>query len=81
LIHLGPKEFSARLLHGMFVGLSSAGNVKGFGVIVRVAHDRITVKTKCADFDTVLLSNVRLSRDMRRQYQIPLFVDVDRRSE
>ena len=81
LIHLGPKEFPARLLHGMFVGLSSAGNVMGFGVIVRVAYDRITVKTKCTDFDTVSLSNVRLSRDMRRQYQITLFVDVDRRSE
>ena len=81
LIHLGSKQFPARLLHGMFVGLSSAGNVKGFGVVVRVGHDRITLKTKCTGFDTVLLSNVRLSRDMKRQYQIPLFVDADSRSE
>ncbi len=81
LTRLGSKEFPARLLHGMFVGLSKAGNVEGFGVIVRVAYDRIIVKTKSADFDTVLLSNVRLSRDMKRQYQIPLFVDGDSRSE
>lgn len=81
LIRLGSNEFPARILHGMFVGLSKAGNVEGFGVMLRVAYDRITVKTKSADFDTILLSNVRLSRDMKRQYQIPLFVDADTRSE
>jgi len=81
LIRLGSKELPARHLYGMFVGLSKAGNVEGFGVIVRVAHDRITVKTKSPDFDAVLLSNMRLSRDMKRQYQIPLFVDADSRSE
>ena len=81
LSRLGSKEFPTRFLHGMFVGLSSGGNVKGFGIIIRVAYDDMTVKAGDDDFDTVLLSNVRLSRDMKRQYQIPLFVDMGRRSE
>jgi polynucleotide 5'-hydroxyl-kinase GRC3/NOL9 len=81
LIRLGSKEFLPRLLHGMFVGLSKAGNVKGFGAIVHVANDKIIIKAKSGDFDTVLLSNVRLSSDMKRQYQIPLFVDAHSRSK
>ena len=82
LARLGSAKFPARFLHGMFVGLSSAGNVKGFGIIVKVAYSRMTVKAQCnGDFDTVLLSTVRLSRDMKHEYQIPLVVNANHRSE
>jgi len=82
LIRLGSAKFPARFLHGMFVGLSNAGNVKGFGIIVKVAYSRMTVKAQYeGDFDTVLLSTVRLSRDMRHEYQLPLVVNAKHRSE
>ena len=82
LISLGSAKFPARFLHGMFVGLSSAGNVKGFGVIVKVAYGRMTVKAQYkGDFDTILLSTIRLSRDMRHEYQIPLVMNAEHRSE
>ena len=70
-IRLGPAEFPARFLNGMFVGLYKAGDIRGFGIIVKMGHDTITAKAQSKDFDTVLLSNVRLSRNMRRQYRIP----------
>jgi polynucleotide 5'-hydroxyl-kinase GRC3/NOL9 len=82
LIRLGPTKIPARFLHGMFVGLGSAGNVKGFGIIVKVAYGRMTIRVQYKDdFDTVLLSTVRLSRDMRREYQIPLVVNANHGSE
>jgi len=77
LIRLGSAKIPARFLHGMFVGLSSAGNVKGFGIVAKVAHGMMTVKARYEGyFDTVLLSTVRLSRDMRHEYQIPLVVNA-----
>jgi len=82
LFRLGSAKFPARFLNGMFVGLSSAGNVKGFGIIVKAAYGRMTVRTPYqGGFDTVLLSNVRLSRDIRHEYKIPLVFNVNHRSE
>lgn len=80
-IHLGAAKFPARFLHGMFVGLSDASSVKGFGIILRLTYGKMTVKTQYEGyFDTVLLSNVKLSRYMKREYQVPL-VNVRQRSE
>ncbi len=82
LIHLGHTVFPARFLHGMFVGLSNASNVKGFGIILNLAHGMMTVKTQYeGDFDAVLLSRIRLSRKIRHEYKIPLPVNVKYRSE
>lgn len=82
LIRLGTAKFPARFLHGMFVGLSSSNNVKGFGVIVKVAHGTMTLNARYKDnFDTVLLSTVRLSRGMRHEYRIPLVVNTNHWSE
>jgi len=82
LIHLGATKIPARFLHGMFVGLSGAGSVKGFGIILRIAYGRMAIKAQYeGDFDTVLLSTIRLSRYMKHEYQVPLVVNVKHRSE
>lgn len=82
LIRLGHTVFPARFLYGMFVGLSNASNVKGFGIILNLAHGIMTVKTQYeGDFDAVLLSRIRLSRKIRHEHKIPLAVNVKYRSE
>lgn len=82
LIQLGLTKLPTRFLNGMFVGLSSADSVRGFGIIGRVGYGRITVKTRyVGDFDTVLLSTVRLSQGMRRECRIPLVMNMRERSE
>jgi polynucleotide 5'-kinase involved in rRNA processing len=50
---------------GMFVGLSSNDNVLGFGVIINVSPDNgiLQIQTNINSFDTIHLSNVRLSSD------------------
>jgi polynucleotide 5'-hydroxyl-kinase GRC3/NOL9 len=50
----------------MFVGLGSNGKVVGFGIIINVMPDRggiIHVRTDINSFDTIYLSNIRLSSD------------------
>jgi polynucleotide 5'-hydroxyl-kinase GRC3/NOL9 len=81
-IRLGHTVFPTRFLYGMFIGLSSANNVKGFGIIHNLAHGMMTVKTRYeGGFDTVLLSRIRLSRKIRHEYKVPLLVNVRYRSE
>ena len=76
LIHLKSITFPIRFLKGMFVGLSARNEVKGFGIVTKVADNKITVKTQYeGEFDTIILSTIRLSRDMRREYQLPLVVN------
>jgi polynucleotide 5'-hydroxyl-kinase GRC3/NOL9 len=53
----------------MFVGLGSKDKVEGFGIIINVTPDRgggggiIHVQTDINSFDTIYLSNIRLSSD------------------
>jgi polynucleotide 5'-hydroxyl-kinase GRC3/NOL9 len=56
------KQLKAENMSGMFVGLGSSGNVKGFGVIINVnlGNDIIHIQTNINSFDTIYLSNVRL---------------------
>lgn len=76
LVHLKSITFPIRFLKGMFVGLSARNEVKGFGIVTKVADNKITVKTQYeGEFDTIILSTIRLSRDMRREYQLPLVVN------
>jgi len=76
LINLKSITFPIRFLKGMFVGLSARNEVKGFGIVTKVADNKITVKTQYeGEFDTIVLSTIRLSRDMKREYQLPLVVN------
>ncbi|MFQ5920538.1 MAG: Clp1/GlmU family protein [Nitrososphaerales archaeon] len=72
-IAIGSSRFPAWFLNGMFVGLGSSGIVRGFGVVLRVERGRVTLKTRYeGEFDTILLSTIRLAQNIREEYQIPL---------
>ncbi|MFQ5970201.1 MAG: Clp1/GlmU family protein [Nitrososphaerales archaeon] len=76
LIHLKSITFPIRFLKGMFVGLSARNEVKGFAIVTKVGSNKITLKTQYeGEFDTIILSTIRLSPDMRREYQLPLVVN------
>jgi polynucleotide 5'-kinase involved in rRNA processing len=82
LIQLKSITFPIRFLKGMFVGLSARNEVKRIGIVTKVADNKITVKTKYeGEFDTIILSTIRLSRDMRREYQLPLVVNWNKWSK
>ncbi|HEX2471688.1 MAG TPA: Clp1/GlmU family protein [Nitrososphaera sp.] len=59
------KQLEPENMTGMFVGLGSNGNVIGFGVIINVnpCNSIIHIQTNINSFDTIYLSNVRLSSD------------------
>ena len=59
------KQLEPENMVGMFVGLSSNDNVLGFGVIINVSPDNgiLQIQTNINSFDTIHLSNVRLSSD------------------
>jgi polynucleotide 5'-hydroxyl-kinase GRC3/NOL9 len=59
------KQLEPDNMTGMFVGLGSNGNVMGFGVIISVNSDNglIHIQTNINSFDTIYLSNIRLSSD------------------
>lgn len=57
ILQLKPEN-----LKRMFVGLGSNGRVVGFGIITNIANGRISVQTDVDPFDSVYLSNIRLSR-------------------
>jgi polynucleotide 5'-hydroxyl-kinase GRC3/NOL9 len=57
IIQLEPEN-----LERMFVGLGSNGRIVGFGIITGIASGRISVQTDVDPFDSVYLSNIRLSR-------------------
>jgi polynucleotide 5'-hydroxyl-kinase GRC3/NOL9 len=50
-------------LERMFVGLGSSNQVLGFGIITGIAPGRISVQTDVDSFDSIHLSNIRLSTD------------------
>ena len=59
------KQLEPDNMTGMFVGLGSNGNVMGFGVIISVNSDNgiVHIQTNINSFDTIYLSNIRLSSD------------------
>jgi polynucleotide 5'-kinase involved in rRNA processing len=59
------KQLEPENMTGMFVGLGSKGSVSGFGVIINVSPGNgiIQIQTNTNSFDTIYVSNVRLSSD------------------
>jgi polynucleotide 5'-hydroxyl-kinase GRC3/NOL9 len=59
------KQLQLENVEGMFIGLGSNGNVMGFGIIKNIDLDSETVhiQTNINSFDTIYLSNIRLSSD------------------
>jgi polynucleotide 5'-hydroxyl-kinase GRC3/NOL9 len=57
------KHLALENMKGMFVGLGSNNRVSGFGVITNIDLDSIHVQTDRATFNTIYLSNMRLSTD------------------
>ncbi|MDQ4100776.1 MAG: hypothetical protein M3115_01125, partial [Thermoproteota archaeon] len=59
------KQLEQENMKGMFVGLGLDGNVTGFGVILNVnlSDNSIHIQTNISSFDTIYLSNIRLSND------------------
>jgi polynucleotide 5'-hydroxyl-kinase GRC3/NOL9 len=57
--------FEQESMKSMFVGLGSKGRVIGFGIIINVTPGRgiLHLQTDINSFDTIYLSNVRLSSD------------------
>lgn len=66
------KHLESENMTGMFVGLGSNGNVVGFGVIINVSPSNgiIQIQTNINSFDTIYLSNVRLSGDRIMEVRI-----------
>ncbi len=67
LFHPPLKQLEQENMRGMFVGLGSNGIVMGFGVIKNVNlsnnSNSIHIQTNINSFDTIYLSNIRLSSD------------------
>src|SRR5919109_852336 len=59
------EQLNQESMSRMFVGLGSNGIVVGFGIIIDIApyRDILHVKTDINSFDTMYLSNIRLSSD------------------
>jgi polynucleotide 5'-hydroxyl-kinase GRC3/NOL9 len=59
------KQLEPENMTGMFVGLGSNCIILGFGVIINVSPSNgiVQIQTNINSFDTIYLSNVRLSRD------------------
>ena len=78
LIKIQNFMLPSDVMKGMFVGLAIGDDVKGFGVVTKIANGKINVKTAYeGKFDTIMLSMIRLARNMRREYQISLVTNVD----
>ena len=58
IVQLEPEN-----LKRMFVGLGLNGQIIGFGIIIGITESRMLVHTDVDSFDSVYLSNIRLSRD------------------
>jgi polynucleotide 5'-hydroxyl-kinase GRC3/NOL9 len=65
LFRLPIKQLEPDNMTRMFVGLGSNGNVMGFGIIINVNRDDsiIHIQTNINSFDTIYLSNIRMSSD------------------
>lgn len=59
------KQLEQDNMKSMFVGLGSNGVLVGFGIIISVAPDRgiLHLQTDISSFDTIHLSNIRLTSD------------------
>jgi polynucleotide 5'-hydroxyl-kinase GRC3/NOL9 len=66
------KQLEPENMTGMFAGLGSNGSVLGFGVIINVSPGDgiIQIQTNIDSFDTIYLSNVRLSSDRIMEVQL-----------
>jgi polynucleotide 5'-hydroxyl-kinase GRC3/NOL9 len=66
------KQLEPENIMGMFVGLGSKGNVLGFGVIRNVSPGNgiLQIQTAINSFDTIHLSNIRLSSDKIMEVRI-----------
>jgi polynucleotide 5'-kinase involved in rRNA processing len=66
------KQLEPENITGMFVGLGSKGNVLGFGVIRNVSPGNgiLQIQTAINSFDTIHLSNIRLSSDKIMEVRI-----------
>ncbi len=66
------KQLEQESMKGMFVGLGSNGIVVGFGIIINFNPGRgiIHVQTDTNSFDTIYLSNIRLSSDTIMQIRL-----------
>lgn len=65
LFQLPVMQLKQESMRRMFVGLGSNGKVAGFGIVINVTPDKgiIHVQTDINSFDTIYLSNIRLSSD------------------
>src|SRR5918999_2825027 len=66
LFHPPIKQLEQENMKGMFVGLGSNGIIMGFGVIKNVNlsnNSSMRIQTNINSFDTIYLSNIRLSSD------------------
>jgi polynucleotide 5'-hydroxyl-kinase GRC3/NOL9 len=72
LYHPPIKQLEPENMMGMFVGLGSNCNVVGFGVILNInpGNSIINIQTNINSFDTIYLSNVRLSSDRIMEIQL-----------
>jgi hypothetical protein len=59
------KQLEKEGMKGMFVGLGLKGIVVGFGIIINTTSSKgiVHVQTDIDSFDTIYLSNIRLSSD------------------
>jgi polynucleotide 5'-hydroxyl-kinase GRC3/NOL9 len=66
------KQLEPENMKGMFVGLGSNGNLVGFGTIINFnpGNNIIHIQTNINSFDTIYLSNVRLSSDRIMEIQL-----------
>jgi polynucleotide 5'-kinase involved in rRNA processing len=64
-------------MEGMFVGLGFKKEVIGFGMIESITDDSIYIQTNVLDFDTVYLSKIRLSKDIKRRDQVQKMQDPE----
>jgi polynucleotide 5'-hydroxyl-kinase GRC3/NOL9 len=53
--------FQPEEMKQMFVGLGSGHDIAGFGAIDQISRDRLVILTETKDFDTIYLSDVRLT--------------------
>jgi Holliday junction resolvasome RuvABC endonuclease subunit len=54
-------QFQPENVKQMFVGLGSGRDITGFGVIDQMSRESLVVLTEIKNFDTIYLSDVRLS--------------------
>jgi polynucleotide 5'-hydroxyl-kinase GRC3/NOL9 len=64
-------------IEGTFVGLGIKNEVIGFGIIESITDDSMYIQTNVLDFDTVYLSKIRLSKDIKRRDQVQKIQDPE----